>query len=114
MLEADHRDHAQVELVIGDHKNGPLAHMPSGVFNANAAWTVLATLAHNLGRWILAAAGGCWAGATVGSLRRKLAAMPARLVSSGRRLRLRAPANWPWRPALQRALTVIAAIPAPG
>jgi hypothetical protein len=40
--------------------------------------------------------------------------MPARLVSSGRKLRLRAPINWPWRPALQRALTVIAAIPAPG
>jgi hypothetical protein len=49
MLEADHRDHAQVELVIRDHKDGPLAHMPSGVFNANAAWTVLVTLAHNLG-----------------------------------------------------------------
>ena len=28
-----------------------LAHSPSGVFNANAAWLVLATLAHNLARW---------------------------------------------------------------
>lgn len=73
------------------------------MFNANAAWTVLAVLAHNLGRWTLAAAGGHGADATVGSLRRRLTAMPARLVSSGRRLRLRPPANWPWRPALQRA-----------
>jgi hypothetical protein len=52
-LEADHRDHAQVELVIRDLKDGPLTHLPSGKFNANAAWTVLATLAHNLGRWTL-------------------------------------------------------------
>ena len=36
-LEADHRAHAQVELVIRDLKDGPLAHLPSGKFNANAA-----------------------------------------------------------------------------
>ena len=36
------------------------------------AWTVLAVLAHNLGRWTLAAVGGHWAGSTVGTLRRKL------------------------------------------
>jgi hypothetical protein len=112
-LEADHRDHAEVELVIRDLKDGALAHLPSGKFNANAAWTVLAVLAHNLGRWTLAAAGGHWAGSTVGTLRRKLVSMPGRLVCSGRRLRLRAPSNWRWRPALMRALSVIAAIPAP-
>jgi hypothetical protein len=113
-LEADHRAHAQVELVIRDLKDGPLAHMPSGKFTANAAWLTLAALAHNLGRQTLAAAGGEWAAATVGTLRRKLVAMPARLVSSGRRRRLRAPTNWPWRAGLRRALTVIAAIAAPG
>src|SRR5680860_809702 len=36
-LEADHRAHARVELVIRDLKDGPLAHLPSGVFTANAA-----------------------------------------------------------------------------
>jgi hypothetical protein len=113
-LEADHRAHAQVELVIRDLKDGPLAHMPSGKFTANAAWLALAALAHNLGRQTLAAASGDWAAATVGTLRRKLVAMPARLVSSGRRRRLRAPTNWPWRPGLRQALTVIAAIAAPG
>ncbi|WP_313556509.1 IS1380 family transposase, partial [Miniimonas arenae] len=39
--EAHHRDHAIVEQVIADLKNGPLAHLPSGVFTANAAWTTL-------------------------------------------------------------------------
>lgn len=112
-LEADHRAHAQVELVIRDLKDGPLAHLPSGKFAANAAWLTLAALAHNLGRWTLAAAGGAFKAATVGSLRRKLVAMPARLVTSGRRRWLRAPTNWPWKDRLQAALTTIAAIPAP-
>jgi Transposase DDE domain group 1 len=113
-LEADHRAHAQVELVIRDLKDGPLAHFPSGRFAANAAWLAFAALAHNLGRWTLAAAGADWRPAAVASLRRKLIAMPARLVSSGRRRRLRAPSNWPWRDALERALAVVAVIPAPG
>ncbi|MGI9017254.1 MAG: IS1380 family transposase [Euzebya sp.] len=112
-LEADHRAHAQVELVIRDLKDGPLAHCPSGKFAANAAWVTLAALAHNLGRWTLAAAGPDFQPATVGSLRRKLIAMPARLVASGRRRWLRAPTNWPWQDRLAAALTTITAIPAP-
>jgi hypothetical protein len=35
--EATHRDHAIIEQVIAELKNGPLAHLPSGVFTANAA-----------------------------------------------------------------------------
>ncbi|MGB8379931.1 MAG: hypothetical protein WCG47_01565 [Dermatophilaceae bacterium] len=37
--EATHRDHAIVEKVIAELKNGPLAHLPSGRINA-AAWLV--------------------------------------------------------------------------
>ena len=45
-LDADHRRHAVVELVIRDLKDGAgMAHCPSGDFNANAAWAVLATAA---------------------------------------------------------------------
>src|SRR3954452_10588991 len=40
--ETGHRGHAIVEQVIADLKGGPLAHMPSGRFAANSAWTVLA------------------------------------------------------------------------
>ena len=36
---------------IRDLKDQALAHFPSGHFNANAAWTVIAALAHNLLRW---------------------------------------------------------------
>ena len=48
--EADHRRHAIIEQVIADLNNGPLAHLPSGRFNANGAWLVLAAMAFNLTR----------------------------------------------------------------
>jgi hypothetical protein len=56
--EATHRDHAIVEQVIADLKDSALAHLPSGVFTANAAWLVCAAIAHNLaicspGAWCL-------------------------------------------------------------
>jgi hypothetical protein len=52
MLQAErsHRGHAIVEHVMADLKNGPLAHLPSGRFAANAAWLALAGMAHNLTR----------------------------------------------------------------
>lgn len=77
-------------------------------------WLALAVLAHNPGRWTLAAAGGAWKTATVGTLRRCVIAMPARLVHSARRLRLRGPTNWPWADALAGALAMIRILPAPG
>ena len=112
-LEADHRRHAVVELAIRDLKAGALAHLPSGKFCANAAWLALAVMAHNLARWTLAAAGGQWAQANTQTFRDKLVSMPARLVHTARRLKLRAPTNWPWRDAYHTACATIGAIPAP-
>jgi hypothetical protein len=113
-VEADHRAHASIELDIRDLKAGGLAHVPSGKFTANAAWLALTVLAHNLGRWTLAAAGGTFRRATTQTLRAKLISMPARLVHTARRLKLRAPTNWPWRTAFDDALNTIRLIPAPG
>lgn len=39
MVEAEHREHAVVEQVIADLKDQALAHIPSGEFHANGAWT---------------------------------------------------------------------------
>lgn len=50
VVEAEHRQHAVVELTIRDLKDQALAHFPSGQFNANSAWTVIAAIAHNLQR----------------------------------------------------------------
>jgi len=43
-----HRGHAVIEQVHADLKGSALAHLPSGVFTANAAWLVLAVIAFNL------------------------------------------------------------------
>ena len=54
-LDVEHRRHAVVELAIRDLKEGSgLEHCPSGDFNANAAWAVLASIAHNFVRWVAA------------------------------------------------------------
>lgn len=69
-----------------------MVHLPSAKFAANAAWLALAGIAYNLGRWCAALAGGR-ATATTATLRRKLFAIPARLVHSARRLHLRLPSE---------------------
>lgn len=52
---ATHRDHAVIEQVIADLKDSALAHLPSGVFTANAAWLVFAAISHNLTPWVAGA-----------------------------------------------------------
>lgn len=52
IVEADqrHHDHALVEQVIAELKDGPLAHLPSGTYAANAAWVACAVIAFNIAR----------------------------------------------------------------
>jgi hypothetical protein len=91
-----HRHHAIVEQVHADLKNSALAHMPSGVFTANAAWLVLAVVAFNLTRAAATLTDSPLARATTATIRRKLIAVPARVATSGRRITLHLPAAWPW------------------
>ena len=94
--EAGHRRHAIIEQVIADVKTGPLAHLPSGRFNANGAWLVLAAIAFNLTRAAGALASRFYGRATTATIRRQLINVPARPVLSARQVQLRLPANWPW------------------
>ena len=94
--EADHRAHAIIEQVIADAAGSALAHLPSGRFTANAAWTVLWAIAHNLTRAAGVLAGTAQARATTASLRTRLINVPARLARSARRIRLHLPAGWPF------------------
>lgn len=94
--EASHRDHAIIEQVIADLKDGPLAHLPSGVFTANSAWTVLAAIAFNLTRAVGTLASTRHARARTATIRKHLIAVPARIATSARRPRLHLPKNWPW------------------
>jgi hypothetical protein len=103
MLQAEgfHRDHAIIEQVIADAAASALAHLPSGSFTANAAWTVLWALAHNLTRAVGVLAGAFHARATTATIRAHLITVPARLARSARRLTLHLPEFWPWQPAWQ-------------
>jgi hypothetical protein len=93
--EGQHRDHAVVEQVLADVTSGPLAHMPSGVFAANAAWLSIAAMAHNLLRAAGALASLPFAKARAATIRRDLIAVAARTARHGRgHLTLHLPEGW--------------------
>jgi hypothetical protein len=109
--DIDHRDHAQIEQVIRDLKTQALAHFPSGDYNANSAWTVIAALAHNLARWTSLIAHPNRPVQTATTRRRQLLQIPGRLIRTARRWTLRLPARWPWAQDFIDALTTIRALP---
>jgi hypothetical protein len=93
--EGHHRGHAVVEQVFADVTSGPLAHMPSGVFTANAAWLTIAAMAHNLVRAAGALASLPFAKARGATIRRDLITVAARTARHGRgHLVLHLPAGW--------------------
>jgi DDE family transposase len=98
--EATHRDHAIIEQVIAELKNGPLAHLPSGLFTANAAWLVCAAISHNLTRAAGALAGGRHRRSRTGTIRAQLITTPARIAHSAHRQTLHLPRDWPFEPGL--------------
>jgi hypothetical protein len=112
LVEAEHRQHAVVELAIRDLKDQALAHFPCGRFNANAAWTVIACLAHNLLRWTTVIGLPQTTIRAARTVRRRLLTLPGRLTTSARRWTLHLPARWPWQHDFIRALARIRALPA--
>lgn len=108
-VEADqtHRDHAIVEQVFADLIDGPLAHLPSGRFAANAAWLTLAAMAHNLLRAAACLASPRYATAHAATVRRQLINIPARIAHRARRIALHLPAHWPWQQPWQTLFTTV-------
>ncbi|WP_413807676.1 transposase [Streptomyces sp. OE57] len=111
--ERQHRHHAVIEQVIADGKAGPLAHLPSGKFNANAAWLTLWAMSYNLLRAAGALASVFHAKATTTTLRTHLVHVPARLAHSARRLTLHLPRRWPWHDAWMQLFDTIHRPPDP-
>ncbi len=114
-LDRDHRAHAVVELTIRDLKHAAgLNHCPSGNFNANAAWLLATTLAHNLIRWtqLLGAPDTTWL-ANAKTLRRRLLTIPGWLTRTARRWTLHLPARWPWRHVFEDTFARLRALPTP-
>jgi hypothetical protein len=93
--EEQHRGHAIIEQLLADLTDGPLAHLPSGKFTANAAWLATAAIAHNLLRAAGTLAGRRHARARTATIRRDLIAVTARTARHGRgRLTLHLPEGW--------------------
>lgn len=97
-----HRGHAIIEQVNAELKAGPLAHMPSGRFQANAAWLAITTMAHNLMRATAVIIGGAMARVRALTLRHRIIGIPARIAHRARRLILHLPTNWKWADAFNR------------
>jgi hypothetical protein len=113
LVEADqrHRDHAVVEQTIAELKDGPLAHLPSGKYAANAAWVAHAVIAFNLARAAAVAADlhrARWA-----TLRIRIINVPARIATTGRRLLVHLPTHWPWASAWEALWSNATGPPAP-
>ncbi|MGO1975529.1 MULTISPECIES: IS1380 family transposase [unclassified Brachybacterium] len=104
--EASHRDHAIIEQVIADLKNGPLAHLPSGKFAANSAWTVLAATAFNLTRAVGVLASRFHAKARTATILAQLIAVPARIANRA----TTAPVSHPTT-GIQRVVPLVPATP---
>lgn len=112
LVDKEHRQHAVIELVIRDLKDQALAHFPSGNYSANSAWTVIACLAHNLGRWTAQLGLTDPTPRAAATTRRRLFTLPGRITRTARRSTMHLPARWPWRQDFIEALTRIRALPA--
>jgi hypothetical protein len=93
--EEQHRDHAVIEQFFADWTAGPLAHLPSGKFTANAAWLALAGITHNLLRAAGALASPRHARARGATIRADLIDVAGRIARHGRgRITLHLPEFW--------------------
>jgi hypothetical protein len=90
-----HRQHAIIESVFADLIDGPLAHLPSGIFAANAAWATLAAITHNLLRAAGTLIDRTHAVARGATLRRHVVNIPARIARPQGTPTLHLPAHWP-------------------
>jgi hypothetical protein len=106
--EEQHRDHAIVEQVFADWTDGPMAHLPSGSFAANAAWLTCAAISANLARAAGCLASPAHARARGATIRRDLIDVAARAARRGRgNLILHLPEYWhreaEWRSLFEAA-----------
>jgi hypothetical protein len=100
--EAQHRAHAVIEQVFAELIDGPLAHLPSGRFDANNAWLTLIAITHNLTRAAAVHAGHRYATARAATIRRHLINLAGRIARHARGITLHLPEHWPWQHPWQR------------
>lgn len=110
-LEALHRGRGRAEKRICDAKTTGLANLPSADFAINTAWMELVLVAQDLLAWMkLLCLHGELARAEPKRLRYTLLHAAGIITRSGRQLRLRIAAGWPWTDQLVTAFTRIPAL----
>ena len=113
-LELRHRRRARCEDRIRAAKDTGLRNLPLHGFNQNQIWCELVAMACELTAWMqMLALDGTARTWEPKRLRLRLFAAAARLARSGRRLRLRIAATWPWATQITAAITRLHAF-APG
>jgi hypothetical protein len=100
--EDQHRGHAVIEQVFAELIDGPLAHLPSGRFDANNAWLTCIAIAHNLTRAAGIHAGRRYAAARAATIRRHLINLAGRVARHARAITIHLPELWPWQDAWRR------------
>jgi hypothetical protein len=110
--EAQHRGHAIIEQVFAELIDGPLAHLPSGRFNANNAWLACIAIAHNLTRAAATLAGRPHHTARAATIRRHLINVAGRITRHAREVTIHLPQHWPWQHNWLRLFTTAHAPPA--
>ena len=112
-LEADHRQHAQVEDRVKTLKATGAGHLPFHSFTANAAWFELALLAHDITVWTQQLLlDGEHRIAEPKRLRYRILHVAGQLTRHARRTTLHLPADWPWTAAIARAFRRLDALAA--
>jgi hypothetical protein len=110
-LEALQRGRGRAEKLICDLKDTGLSNLPSADFAINAAWMAVALVAHDLLAWTrLVALDGNLARAEPKRLRYCLLHAAGVIARTGRRVRLRLGAGWPWAGDLVAAFARVHAL----
>jgi len=110
--EQHHRGHAVIEQVFAELIDGPLAHLPSGVFDANNAWLTCIAIAHNLTRAAATLVGRGYATARAATVRRHLINLAGRIARHARGVTIHLPRQWPWQHPWLRLFATAHAPPA--
>jgi hypothetical protein len=110
--EEQHRGHAIIEQIFAELIDGPLAHLPSGRFDANNAWLACIAIAHNLTRAAATLAGRRYATARASTIRRHLINLAGRITRHARDITIHLPEHWPWQHPWQQLFATAHAPPA--
>jgi hypothetical protein len=115
VLEASHRQHAEVEDRVKTLKAAGAGHLPFHSFTANAAWFELALLAHDILVWTQQLLlDGEHKISEPKRLRYRILHVAGQLTRHARRSTLHLPADWPWTSAILRAFKRLDTLPAYG